>query len=103
VLVYRRINFILYFLFCNFYGSFDVLLRYLIVFSVNFFATNYIILSPQKPLVLPEILICLGAVLYSCFVFLFYFLTRYINLLENEAIHILDLLLVNHFLGIQEL
>jgi hypothetical protein len=35
--------------------------------------------------------------------FLFRFLTRYIDLLENEAIHILDLLLLNHILGIQEL
>jgi hypothetical protein len=35
--------------------------------------------------------------------FLFCFLTRYINLLENEAIYILDLLLVNRVLGIQEL
>jgi hypothetical protein len=35
--------------------------------------------------------------------FLFRFLTRYINLPESEAIHTLDLLLVNYFLGIQEL
>jgi hypothetical protein len=34
---------------------------------------------------------------------LFRFLTRYIDLLESEAIHTLDLLLVNHVLGIQEL
>jgi hypothetical protein len=34
---------------------------------------------------------------------LFRFLTRYINLPENETIHILDPFLVNHFLGIQEL
>jgi hypothetical protein len=32
--------------------------------------------------------------------FLFRFLTCYINLLENEAIQILDLFLVNHVLGI---
>jgi hypothetical protein len=35
--------------------------------------------------------------------FLFRFLTRYINLPENEAIYILDLFLVNHILRIQEL
>jgi hypothetical protein len=34
--------------------------------------------------------------------FLFRFLTRYINLLESKTIYILDLFLVNHVLGIQE-
>jgi hypothetical protein len=34
---------------------------------------------------------------------LFCFLTCYINLPESETIYTLDLLLVNHILGIQEL
>jgi hypothetical protein len=69
MLAHKRISSILYFLLCNFYGSFDVLLCYLIVFSANFSVTNYITLSPQRPLVFPEILVCLGAVLYFCFAF----------------------------------
>jgi hypothetical protein len=58
-----------YFLLYNFYGSFDALLRYLTVFFANFSATNYIILSPQKLFILPEILVYLRIVLYFCFVF----------------------------------
>jgi hypothetical protein len=69
VLAYQRISSIYFFWLYNFYGSFDALRYYLIVFSANFFAINYIILSPQRPPMFLKILIYLGAVLCSCFVF----------------------------------
>jgi hypothetical protein len=69
MLAHKRISSILYFLLCNFYGSFDIPLRYFIVSSANFSTTNYIILFSQKPLALPEVLVRLRAALYSCFAF----------------------------------
>jgi hypothetical protein len=69
MLAHKNISSTLYFLLYNFYGSFDTLLCYFTVSSANFFATNYIILSPQKSFVLLEVLVCLRVVLRFCFAF----------------------------------